>query len=121
MDAEALIGNFSGATATIYLVLTGPKMSDTPRSKEQRILVVMRKVLASVVKDTAPPPGMRNPLSDSTIEDIRQCFGLIAAREQELAKEAGIDIKERPRYTDEVVVSKVVSIQGLKSNQPKED
>jgi len=96
-------------------------MSDTPRSKEQRILVVMRKVLASVVKDTTPPPGMRNPLSDQTIEDIRQCFGLIAAREQELANEAGIDIKDRPRFTDEPAVNKVVSIQGLKSNKPQDE
>lgn len=95
-------------------------MSDTPRSKEQRILVVMCKVLASVVKDTAPPPGMRHPLSDKTIEDIRQCFGLIAAREQELANEAGIDIKDRPRFTDEPAVNQVVSIQGLKSSKPQD-
>lgn len=96
-------------------------MSDKLRSKEQRIMVVMRKVLASVVKDTTPPPGMRHPLSDKTIEDIRQCFGLIAAREQELAKAAGIDLNEKPRYTDEPGVSKVVSIQGLKSNRKQEE
>ena len=96
-------------------------MSDTPRSTEQRILVVMRKVLASVVKDTAPPPGMRHPLTDKTIEDIRQCFGLIAAREQELANEAGIDIKDRPRFTDEPAVNQVVSIQGLKSSKTQDE
>ena len=92
-------------------------MTEIQRSKEQRILIVMRKVLASVVKDTTPPPGMRSPLTDATIEDIRQCFGLIAAREQELAKEAGIDVKERPRYADEPAQSKVVSIEGLKQNK----
>lgn len=96
-------------------------MTDTTRTTEQRILIVMRKVLGSVVKDTTPPPGMRHPLSEKTIEDIRQCFGLIAAREQELAKEAGIDIKERPRYTDEPASSKIVSIDGLKKSVKKQD
>lgn len=95
-------------------------MTDTIRTTEQRILVVMRKLLGSVVKDTTPPPGMRHPLSDKTIEDIRQCFGLIAAREQELAKEAGIDVKERPRFVDEPAPSKVVSIDGLKKSVKKQ-
>lgn len=94
-------------------------MTDTPRTTEQRILVVMRKVLGSVVKDTATAPGLRHPLSDQTIEDIRQCFGLIAAREQELAKEAGIEIKDRPRFTDEPASSQVVSIDSLKKTTPK--
>ena len=95
-------------------------MADTERTKEQRILVVMRKVLATVVKETAPQPGRGSPLSEQTVEDIRQCFGLIAAREQELAREAGIDIKERPRYTDEPAPSKVVSLDALKSRKPQD-
>jgi hypothetical protein len=89
-------------------------MNDSSRSVEQRILVVMRKVLGSVVKDTAPQPGMRNVLSDTTIEDIRQCFALISAREQELAKEAGITITDRPRFVDEPARSQVVSISSIK-------
>lgn len=80
----------------------------TPRSKEQRILVVMRKLLAQIVKDTTPGPGMRHPLKEQTIKDIRDCFGLISARERELAEQAGIDIKERPRYIDEPKTSTVI-------------
>ena len=80
----------------------------TPRSKEQRILVVMRKLLAQIVKDTTPGPGMRHPLSEQTIKDIRDCFGLISARERELADQAGIINKERPRYIDEPKSSTVV-------------
>lgn len=95
-------------------------MTDTIRTTEQRILIVMRKVLGSVVKDTTPSPGLRHPLTEKTIEDIRQCFGLIAAREQELAKEAGIDVKDRPRFTDEPASSKVVSIDSLKKSVKKQ-
>jgi len=40
-------------------------------SKEQRILRVLRKVLASIVKDATPAPGQPHPLKESTIYDIR--------------------------------------------------
>ena len=40
------------------------------RNKEQRILVVMRKLLAQIVKDTTPGPGMRHPLNEQTIKDM---------------------------------------------------
>ena len=64
-------------------------MSETDQGSEEltlehRILIQVRQVLASVVRDVTPPPGMRNPLSPQTIEDIRACFALIAAREREL-------------------------------------
>ena len=90
---------------------------DTPnRSKEQRILVVMRKVLARIVRDTTPDPGMRHPLRDQTIEEIRECFKLISARERELAAESGIETKERPHYPDQTQTTKVVSFKSpLKS------
>ncbi len=78
------------------------------RSKEQRILVVMRKVLAQIVKDTTPGPGMRHPLNEQTIKDIRDCFGLISARERELAEQSGIENQDRPRYADEPQTSKVI-------------
>lgn len=69
---------------------------------EQRILRVMRKVLASIVRDTTPNPGMRHPLNDKTIEDIRECFTLISAREQELIAENKQEAsKMRPRYPDD--------------------
>jgi hypothetical protein len=78
-------------------------------SKEQRILRVMRKVLASVVKDTTPQPGMRHALSDQTIEDIKQCFALISAREGELAEAAGLE-QARPGFTDEPKRAQVIPI-----------
>jgi hypothetical protein len=81
-------------------------------SKEQKILMVMRKVLSSVIKDTTPPAGMRHPLSDKTIEDVRQCLGLIAAREKELADAEGRG-GERPYYVDEPPQSKVVPMSKI--------
>ncbi len=70
-------------------------------SKEQRILRVLRTVLGNIVKEAAPRPGVPRPLSDQTVADIRDLFGLIAEREAELADEAGLDRKERPHFTDE--------------------
>lgn len=76
-------------------------------SKEQRILRVLRKVLGNIVKDTAPRPGRPNPLQESTINDIRDLFGLIAEREAELA---GPGRNERPHFSDEEPPSKVVQL-----------
>jgi hypothetical protein len=81
----------------------------TQRTKEQEILMVMRKVLASVIKDTTPPPGMKHPLTDTTIEDVRACLALIAARERELADQQGVAV-ERPYYTDEKPAAEVVPL-----------
>ena len=90
--------------------------SDNKPNKEQRTLLVMRKVLSAIVRETTPSPGMKHVLSDATREDIRMCFGLIAAREQELAKELGIEAKERPRYPDQPKHSSVISIDLLKKS-----
>lgn len=76
-------------------------MTSDNLSKEQRILRVLRQVLGNIVKDTAPRPGQPNPLSESTIRDIRELFALIAERERELADAAGMTAKERPYFTDE--------------------
>ena len=76
-------------------------MSENELSKEERILRAMKLTLAGVIRDTATPHGMRHPLSDATIEDLRQCLALISARERELAAEAGRDTAARPRYADE--------------------
>ncbi len=84
--------------------------------KEQRTLLVMRKVLSSIIRETTPNPGMKHVLSDSTREDIRMCFGLITAREHELAEQSGLEVKERPRYTDQPKQSSVISIDAL--NKP---
>jgi hypothetical protein len=80
--------------------------SDSER--ELQILVVMRQVLSSIIKDTTPPPGMQHPLQGSTIEDIKQCFALITAREKEIHGINGSDSGLRPRYRDEPRTSQVV-------------
>ncbi|WP_456406267.1 segregation and condensation protein A [Thiolapillus sp.] len=91
-------------------------MSDG-NQKEREILMVMRKVLANIIKDTTPEfKTMKHPLSGSTIEDIKLCLGLIAARERELADIAG-EAQSRPYYSDEKTKAEVVpisSIGGLK-------
>ncbi len=81
-------------------------------SQEQQILIAMRKTLSAIIKDVTPPPGMRHPLSDGTIEDVRQCFALISAREKVLADAQGRG-GERPYYTDEPQAAQAVPIAGL--------
>ena len=76
-------------------------MSNSDLSVEERILRAVKLTLAGVIKDTATPHGMRHPLSDGTIEDMRQCVALISARERELAQAAGRPIGGRPGFTDE--------------------
>ena len=85
-------------------------MSDL--TKEQQILIAMRKTLAAIIKDVTPPPGMKHPLSEGTIGDVRQCLALIAARERELATTQG-RAGERPYYADEPQTAQVVPIAGL--------
>jgi len=84
-------------------------------SKEQQVMVAMRKTLAQVIKDTTPEPGMIHPLSKDTVDDIKACFALIAARERELMEEMGIENKMRPHFTDEVNKSAEV----VKFHKPK--
>lgn len=72
---------------------------------EQRILIQMRQVLASVVRDVTPPPGMQSPLTPKTIEDIRGCFALIAARERELSEKQNPDL---PVFADNGTTTRVV-------------
>ena len=80
----------------------------------------MRKALASIVRDTTPEPGMRHPLSDHTIETIKMCFSLIAARERELLEEQGKTADKRPRYVDEPRTSEVIRFMDIKkSTEPK--
>ena len=76
-------------------------MSDPKPSMEERILKAVKLTLANVIKDTATPAGMRHPLSDGTIEDLRQCLALISARERELAEATGKSQAGRPRFADE--------------------
>jgi len=83
-------------------------------SKEQQIMVAMRKTLAVIIKDTTPEPGLIHPLSKNTVEDIKACFALIAARERELMAEMGVENKARPYFTDEPQVANVVDFHKSK-------
>jgi hypothetical protein len=81
--------------------------------RERDLLLVMRKVLASIIKDTTPAHrDLKHPLSDSTIQDVRMCLGLISSRERELADVAGIK-QEKPYYTDQKPSAEVVSINKI--------
>lgn len=83
---------------------------DPETSKEYKILVTMRQVLSGIIRDITPAPGQRHPLSESTMQDIKQCFNLIAAREKEITDEAGMPNQHRPRYVDDKSRSKVVKL-----------
>lgn len=76
-------------------------MSNSELSTEERILQAVKLTLAGVIRDTATPHGMHHPLSDATIQDLRQCLALISARARELAQAAGRPASGRPRYADE--------------------
>lgn len=94
----------------------------TDSSKEREILVVMRKVLAQIIKDTTPPSrAMKHPLTDQTIQDVRHCLGLISLRERELADAAGV-ARERPYYSDQKPSAEVVPIPKVgKAKKPRDD
>ena len=94
-------------------------MSNDELSKEQRILRAMRKTLASVIKDVTPKTGYLSPLSDDTVEGIKECFTLISIRERELADELGM-AAAKPHYTDEVKTATVVNFIKPKSDKPGE-
>ncbi|KOR30690.1 segregation and condensation protein A [Achromatium sp. WMS2] len=93
-------------------------MEDT--NKERNILMVMRKTLAAIIKDTTPAPGTISPLTTRTIEDIRMCLALIANRERELAAAQGIKM-EKPFFTDERPNAEVVPIVKIRPSNPSQD
>lgn len=81
-------------------------------SKEQRILRMVKKVLTDIAKDTYTPPELRHPLSENTINGIRECLGLITARESELNGKSD----NKPRFIDEPQDTVVVQ---LDTSKPK--
>ena len=83
---------------------------DSP-SKEQRILSIVKKTLTDVAKDTYTPPEMRHPLSEQTINSIRECLSLISARETELSSEKGQISTSKPRFIDEPRDTVVVKLE----------
>lgn len=76
-------------------------MDQKELSKEQQIMRAMRKTLTSIVRDCAPRADQPSPLNEETVENIRMCLGMIAAREAELAEALGLSRNERPYYADE--------------------
>ena len=86
-------------------------------SKEQRILRMVRRTLTDVAKDTVTPAGLKHPLSEQTIQGIRECLALISARETELQEQAGKPSPFKPRFVDEP--SSTVNVSITKPN--KED
>ncbi len=93
---------------------------DTDLKKELDILVTLRKVLSSVVREITPDPGLRHPLSDATLEDVRQSFMLIAAREKEICESLGKPSLHRPLYKGDTPKTNVVKLHGLKSSDDDE-
>ncbi len=90
-----------------------------PIDKEREIMMVMRKVLTQIVREVTPEhKSLKHPLSEQTIQDIRQCLGLITAREKELADAAGRTAEERPYFVDEPPKTKVVPIANLGKPKP---
>ncbi len=87
--------------------------------KERDILIVMRKVLTNIIKETTPGPERQSPFSEDTIQDIRMCLGLIVSRERELADEAGTP-RKRPYFTDEPQTSKAVTLKPASSGKGRE-
>ena len=75
--------------------------TDEAIQKELRILRMVKKTLTEIAKDTQTPPGMRHPLSDNSIQNIRECFTLITARERELGELQGKTSTAKPRFVDE--------------------
>jgi hypothetical protein len=95
-------------------------MSEPELTTEERVLRMMKNVLTSVARDTAPEPGYKHPLSDSTVQSIRECLLLITTREQELAKKFGRDTSARPRFIDQKP-SEVVVQMDRASSKPAAD
>ena len=80
------------------------------------LIFTMRKVLSSVIRDITPEPGMKHPLTDQTMEDVRQCFALITAREKEINEHAGMPSLHRPQFTDDKNKANVVQFHTTNKN-----
>ncbi len=93
-------------------------MSSDEMTQEERIMRMMKRVLTDVAKDTHAKPGFKHPLSERTVQGIRDCLSLIAARERELAEAAGRPMNMRPRFVDERPDEVVVKLDtsGLKKD-----
>jgi hypothetical protein len=99
--------------------MSGKQTQTGDLTLEHRILIQVRQVLASVVRDVTPPPGMRNPLSASTIEGIRDCFSLISARERELNSDK--PNRDLPVYADRAATTHIVDFKPPADSGSEDD
>jgi len=98
--------------------------SDSPtdeQTKELRILKVVKKTLTDIAKDTYTPPELKHPLSEQTINSIRECLSLISAREAELAGLEGQVSSSKPRFIDEPKDTVVVKFDSGSSRDKTND
>ena len=96
------------------------KPADPTANMEYRILRAVKSTLTDVIKDTATAPGLRHPLSDKTIDNIRECLKLISARERELVEADGGSMDMRPRFVDEPSTTTVIPIDRIgRPGKPK--
>jgi hypothetical protein len=98
--------------------MTDNDTTEAELTKEQQILRIMQTVLTDVARDTNTPPGMKHPLSEKTIGNIRDCLALIVARQRELADALGQEMNMRPHFIDEPKMNTVVpiNIDALRKN-----
>ncbi|MBF0218880.1 MAG: segregation and condensation protein A [Gammaproteobacteria bacterium] len=86
-------------------------------STEEEILRAVKRTLTEIARDTATPPGMKHPLSEATINGVRDSLVMISQREQALAAADGRSFDLRPHYKDEAppaVAETVVSLDELR-------
>lgn len=88
---------------------------------EQDVLVIMKRILTDIAKETFTRPGLRHPLSDDTIGNMRECLKLISVREVALSGNTSDVTTKRPRYIDEPQTSVVVSMKDLKKKPKSTD
>jgi len=86
--------------------------TDHDIDKELKVLRAVKMVITNIIKDTATEPGLKHPLSDVTINDIRQCLTLITSREHELSPYG-----TKPHFTDEPQDNVVVSLATPKKDK----
>jgi len=88
---------------------------------EQEILTSVKRILTEIAKETFTRPGLRHPLSDDTINNMRQCLKMISIREVTLSGHDSDVSASRPKYIDEAPKNVVVSLADIKSSKPKSD
>lgn len=96
-------------------------MSSDELTKEQRVLAMCKRVLTDIARDTVTPPGMKHPLSEQTIQGIRDCLQMITSREAEILEDKGTPSRSRPHFVDEPQNNVVVPITPKKPKDNKPD